>query len=87
MGYMLMKEKYPRLLFMGENKQNYHKALSLGDEDKFADMIAIFAEIISDQRYDILQKNLMKLLQKAPKDVISPVKRTEQVKLSDFIHI
>jgi fido (protein-threonine AMPylation protein) len=86
-NYMLMKEKYPRLLFMGENKQNYHKALSLGDEDKFADMIAIFAEIISDQRYDILQKNLMKLLQKAPKDVISPVKRTEQVKLSDFIQI
>jgi Fic family protein len=76
-NYMLTREKYPRLLFLGDNRDTYLKALGFGDKDNYADMVSVFAEIIREQRYKILTKNLEK--------VVRPIKKEGQMRLIDFI--
>jgi len=76
-NYMIMREKYPRLLFLGDNRDTYLGALKYGDSDNYAKMISIFAEIIQGQRFDVLKENL--------KRVAIPIKKRGQVRLTDFV--
>lgn len=75
-NYMLTKEKYPRLLFLGDNRDIYLDALRCGDDDDYAGMVSIFAGLIRDQRLEVLRENLKK--------VVMPVEKRGQVRLTDF---
>jgi hypothetical protein len=63
---MLKKNGYPRLLFLGEDRDTYIRSLKLGNEGKYAEMIEVFADLINKQRFKILAENLKKVV-KAPK--------------------
>ncbi|NPV61122.1 MAG: hypothetical protein HPY61_00550 [Methanotrichaceae archaeon] len=58
-------------------REKYLQALKFGDEEKYADMVSVFAEIIREQRYEILQERLLKAVQ--------AIKKTGQIRLTDFI--
>lgn len=75
-NYMLSKLGYPRLLFLGEDRINYIKSLRSGNNEEYGKMINVFAQLIADQRFEVLKENLKK--------VIKPQKRTGQVRLTDF---
>ncbi len=75
-NYMIMREKYPRLLFLGDNRDTYLGALKCGDIDNYAEMVSIFAKIVQEQRFDVLRENL--------KRVAVPIKKRGQVRLTDF---
>lgn len=78
-NYMLMKEKYPRLLFLGDNRAIYLDALRYGDENDYSSMVSVFAGLIRDQRQEVLRENLKK--------VVSAVKKKGQLRLTDFFAI
>ena len=75
-NYMLMKASFPKLLFLGSERESYLDSLKLGNEEKFREMIGIFAKLITDQRYHILIENLGK--------VVIPPKKTGQLRIVDF---
>ncbi len=73
---MLMRKKYPRLLFLADNRETYINALRRGDENDYAEMVSIFAKIIQEQRLEVLKENL--------RLVAKPIKKDGQVRLTDF---
>lgn len=75
-NYMLMRAKYPKLLFLGSDRQLYIESLRYGNQDQYFDMIDIFVNLINKQRYDILMKNLEK--------VVKSPQKTGQLRLTDF---
>lgn len=75
-NYMLKKSGYPRLLFLGEDRDIYIRSLKAGNEGKYAEMIEVFADLINKQRYQILVENLKK--------VVKPPKKINQLRLDDF---
>lgn len=62
LSYMLTRIGYPKLLFLGKERDAYIKSLESGDEGKYAEIIRTFAKLITRQRLDILKENLKKLL-------------------------
>lgn len=76
-NYMLMRKKYPRLLFLADNRNIYLDALRKGDEGAPSKMVSIFAKIIQDQRVEILKENL--------RCVASSIKKSGQVRITDYI--
>jgi Fic family protein len=68
-NYMLKKCGYPRLLFLGEDRDIYIKSLKLSNEKRYAKMIEVFADLITKQRYHVLIERL--------KDVVIPPKKTD----------
>jgi len=75
-NYMLKKNGYPKLLFLGSDRNKYIESLRLGNEEKYSDMIQIFFDLIYKQRYHILIENL--------KNVVVPPQKSPQRLLSDF---
>ena len=76
-NYMLSKENYPKMLFLGEDRDEiYIRALHLGNDEKYADMNELFVGIIIKQRLDILKERM--------KTYIEPTKKTGQVTLNTF---
>jgi Fic family protein len=75
-NYMLKKSGYPRLLFLGEDRDTYIRSLKAGNEEKYAEMIEVFADLINKQRHNILVENLKK--------VVKPPKKINQLRLDDF---
>ena len=75
-NYLLTKSGYPKLLFLGKDRDTYIKALQFGNEGRYADMIQIFVNVIISQRLQILKSNLKK--------VVVPPKKTGQLRLIDF---
>lgn len=75
-NYLLLREKFPKLLFLGRDRDRYINALRLGNEDKFEEMIHLFYDLIMNQRMDILIENLQK--------VVTPIKKSGQMMLDDF---
>jgi fido (protein-threonine AMPylation protein) len=75
-NYMLMRKKYPRLLFLADNRDIYLNALRNGDKNNPPEMVSIFAKIIQDQRVEVLKENL--------KSVAASIKKSGQVRLTDF---
>jgi len=74
---MLIRERFPKLLFLGKDRELYIDALKLGNEEDFGEMIHIFSNLIIKQRLDVLKENL--------KRVATPIKKTGQLRLTDFI--
>ena len=75
-NYMLNKRGYPKLLFLGDDRESYIKSLQLGNEEKYHEMIRVFVNLIISQRSQILKTNLKK--------VVVPPKKTGQLRLTDF---
>jgi len=73
---MLTRNGYPRLLFLGSERDTYIGALRLGNNEKNAPMIELFSDLIIEQRLSILTKNLERV-------VVAPQK-TGQLRLTDF---
>jgi len=76
-NYMLNRSGYPRLLFLGTERTQYIKMLKLGNEEKYKEMITAFANLITDQRLNILIENLKK--------IVIPPKKSGQLRLQDFL--
>ncbi len=77
LNFMLMKERFPKLLFLGKDRELYISALKLGNEGRMGDMVSSLAEHILSQRMDILVRNLEK--------VIEPPVKGGQMRLTDFM--
>ncbi len=77
LNYTLMRNKFPKLLFLGKDRGEYITALKCGDEMKYSLMVQTFYEIIMAQRYKILKENL--------KNLSKPIKKKGQLRLPDFI--
>ena len=75
-NYMLNKVNFPRLLFLGEDREHYIEALKFGNLDQFENMVEKFVSIVIDQRKIVLLDNLRK--------VVIPPKKEGQLRLTDF---
>ncbi|WP_019178359.1 Fic family protein [Methanomassiliicoccus luminyensis] len=83
-NYLLMREKFPRLLFLGKDREEYLTALKGGNIDDYADMVSTFCDPIMGQRMQILIDNLQK--------VAVPMETTRRAKggqmlIEDFLQI
>jgi Fic family protein len=76
-NYMLKKGGYPRLLFLGADREKYINSLQLGNEEKHDQMIEVFYSLIYEQRYHILTENLKK--------VVVPPRKAPQKRIMEFI--
>jgi len=76
-NYMLSRSGYPKLLFLGKDREDYIKYLHMGNEENYGYMIEGFASIITSQRMDKLKENLKK--------VVIPIEKTGQMRLTDFL--
>jgi len=74
-NYLLSKNGYPRLLFLGSERAEYIQMLKLGDEGKYNEMVVDFAQLIISQRLSHLMNNLAK--------IVTPPK-TGQLRIHDF---
>lgn len=79
LNYMLKANDLPKLLFLGKDRSNYVNALRKGDDADLQGMVSVFADIIMKQRRKILFKNL--------KEMTQTIRKSRQMKLSDFIEI
>lgn len=75
-NYLLQKEDYPRLFFLGKDLDTYISALKKGNKGNYAEMISLFADLIMRQRSEVVKENLKK--------VVIPPKRRGQMRLTDF---
>jgi Fic family protein len=66
-NFMLKRAGYPRLLFLGEDRNLYILSLQLGNQKKYAQMIKIFSDLITKQRLHLLIENLQQVAS-PPKD-------------------
>ena len=76
LNLMLRRGKYPRLLFLGKDRERYLGALRAGDEGRYGEMLSIFAALISDQRLTVLEDNLKSLFSS---------RRRVQARLEDWV--
>lgn len=77
-NYLLMRSRppYPKLLFLGKDRPQYIKALNLGNEERYAEMVSIFADMIIGQRLKVLDENFRRMME---------AERRGQMRLSEFI--
>lgn len=76
-NYMLKKSGYPRLLFLGADREIYIRSLKLGNYRRYADMIQLFVDLIMKQQYHVLVQGL--------KEVVNPI-RKEQPTLDHYFN-
>jgi Fic family protein len=77
-NYMLKRGGYPRLLFLGADREKYINSLHLGNEERYGEMIEIFYSLIYEQRWHILTENLKK--------VVVPPRKTQKG-IMEFIRV
>ncbi len=78
LNYMLKRNNYPKLLFLGKDRQKYIKSLKLGNNEKYTIMVQKLLKIILKQRLGILKENLKKF--------VIPIQKRGQLRLTDFIN-
>jgi Fic family protein len=78
-NYMLSKCQFPKLLFLGKDRDDYIRALHHGNNERYSKMVSIFAKVIRRQRMDLLKQNIRK--------VAEPMRRTGQMSLDDFVRV
>lgn len=65
-NFMLSKDKYPKLLFLGKDRDElYIQALKKGNNEDYRGMASIFADIIIHQRLEILKTRLKASLEES----------------------
>lgn len=77
LNYMLMRSKFPRLLFPGRNRKEYLDSLRAGNRDDFATLVLAFAQLMLSQRQEVLEERLRR--------VSVPRRKTGQLSLADFV--
>jgi Fic family protein len=79
-NYLLMRSKppYPKLLFLGKDRPEYLQALRHGNEERYAEMVDVFVELIIRQRQNVLEENFRRIMESGPRG---------QMRLSDFVNI
>jgi fido (protein-threonine AMPylation protein) len=77
-NYLLARSRppYPKLLFLGKDRPQYIKALRFGNEERYAEMVSLFADMIIGQRLDVLNENFRSMM---------AAERRGQRRLPDFI--
>jgi len=76
LNFMLKKSQYPKLLFLGRERDLYITALLFGNREEYAPMVDVFARIIIKQRLEILLEKI--------KEMMVEKKKEDQRELSDF---
>lgn len=76
LNFMLRRCGYPRLLFLGEDRETYIRSLKLGNQEQYTQMIQVFYELIKKQRYTKLIENLQ--------TIVTPPKDFQQLRLTKF---
>ena len=61
LNYMLLREKFPRLLFLGKDREKYIGALHFGNDGEEGEMVQVFVELIIQQRFEVLKERLRQL--------------------------
>ena len=61
-NYMLNEKDYPKLLFLGSERENYLKMLQLGNVENYQKMVMQFAQLIITQRLNVLLDRFKKYL-------------------------
>jgi hypothetical protein len=61
---------------LNNDRLQYIKALRLGNEEKYAEMVFIFADMVISQRMNVLEESLKKIVETEGRG---------QMSLSDFI--
>ncbi len=61
LNYMLVREKFPRLLFLGSDRNIYIDALKAGNLELYADMVLALARIVINQRRQIMEDRVRAL--------------------------
>jgi len=86
LNYMLMRGKYPKLLFLGEEKERaeYLDALRFGNNEEYPKMVSKFYEIIMSQRLEILLKNIETIIHTIPEFEKAKKDRAPQARLIDY---
>ena len=79
LNFMLRRSKYPRLLFLGTDRDLYLNALKSGDEGDRGSLVETFASLIMKQRQGVIQTNLRRLA--------SHQKFKRQTRLEDYVRI
>lgn len=77
-NFMLTRTHYPRLLFLGKDRDRYLECLKAGNAANYSKMVSGFARLIVDQRLEILKRRLA--------EVAVPHKKVGQSRLSDFVN-
>jgi Fic family protein len=79
-NYLLMRSKpaYPKLLFLGKDRPEYLLALRHGNEGRYAEMLAVFAELIIRQRQRVLEENFKRIMESGQRG---------QMRLSDYVEV
>lgn len=63
---MLMRSRFPRLLFLGKDRTRYIEALGAGDEGDLPGMVTAMADIFTEQRRRVLHERLRALAGETP---------------------
>ena len=66
---MLMREQFPKLLFLGKDRGLYLSALRSGNEDRYGEMVKVFFDLMKEQRMNILTEQLAKVVQMPIREV------------------
>jgi fido (protein-threonine AMPylation protein) len=77
LNFMLTRSRYPRLLFLGKDRDRYLDALRDGNDGNNRRMVCSFTELIISQRLGILETRL--------REVAVRPKKVGQLRLSDFV--
>jgi len=79
-NYLLMRSKppYPKLLFLGKDRAEHLQALRHGNEKRYAEMVAVFVELIIRQRQKVLEENFKRIMESG---------QIGQMRLSDFVEV
>jgi Fic family protein len=79
-NYLRMRSKppYPKLLFLGKDRPEYLQALLHGNEERYAEMVAVFVELIIRQRQKVLEENFKRIMVSGKRG---------QMRLYDFVEV
>jgi Fic family protein len=76
LNYMLTREKFPRLLFLGADRERYIDGLRAANTEDYGTLITTLADIVITQRRKIMEERLFELA--------TPRRPVGQTRLFDF---
>lgn len=79
LNFMLMRARYPRLLFLGKDRDRYIGALKRGNDDDLVALTSTFADLIVAQRLRVLETRL--------REVAPGIRKSGQMRLTDFVQV
>jgi len=80
-NYLIANSGFPKMLFLGKDRNKYIMALIHGNKEEYARMVGDFAGIIFKQRFQKLLNTLERIV------LPPPMPRARQLSLEDYISI